>query len=102
MVVLRTDIERALDQLAAQEEGMRFQGAGGSTRQEALARVHRPPAQEGFRPGCLRPSSLTPERMGKGLAASLTPTLKKICADAKTAKENFPDLKLLLFDRKLD
>jgi hypothetical protein len=26
MVVLRTDIERALDQLAAQEEGMRFQG----------------------------------------------------------------------------
>jgi hypothetical protein len=26
MVVLRTDIERALDELACQEEGMRFQG----------------------------------------------------------------------------
>lgn len=43
------------------------------------------------------PASLTPERIGKGLAASITPTLKKISEDAKTAKENFPDLKMLLF-----
>ena len=43
------------------------------------------------------PASLTPEKIGKGLAASITPTLKKIGADAKTAKENFPDLKMLLF-----
>ena len=26
MAILRTDIERALDELASQEEGMRFQG----------------------------------------------------------------------------
>lgn len=43
------------------------------------------------------PASLTLEKIGKGLAASITPTLKKISADTKTAKENFPDLKMLLF-----
>ncbi len=41
--------------------------------------------------------SLTSERIGKGLAASITPTLKKISDDAKTAKKEFPDLKTLLF-----
>ncbi len=43
------------------------------------------------------PASLTPERIGKGLAASITPTLKKISDDAETAKKNFPDLGTLLF-----
>lgn len=43
------------------------------------------------------PASQTPEKIGKGLAASITPTLKKISGDAKTAKENFSDLKALLF-----
>ena len=43
------------------------------------------------------PASETPEKIGKGLAASITPTLRKISADAKTAKENFPGLRTLLF-----
>src|SRR5262249_32267543 len=43
------------------------------------------------------PSSLTPDRIGRGLAASITPTLKKISADAKSAKENSADLSALLF-----
>ena len=45
----------------------------------------------------MRPRALTPEKIGKGLAASITPTLRKISDDAKTAKKNFPDLKTLLF-----
>ena len=43
------------------------------------------------------PASLTPEKIGKGLAASITPTLRKLSADVKTAKKNFPDLQTLLF-----
>ncbi|HFE43886.1 MAG TPA: hypothetical protein ENJ18_00115 [Nannocystis exedens] len=43
------------------------------------------------------PASLTPEKIGKGLAASITPTLKKVSHDAATAKKNFPDLRALLF-----
>ena len=97
MVVLRTDIERALDELASQEEGMRFQGLavvlGKKRWPELIARQRK----KDLGLDAYAPSSLTPERIGKGLAASITPTLKKISADAKTAKENFPDLKTLLF-----
>ncbi|MFZ1730575.1 MAG: hypothetical protein WAV84_10670, partial [Bacteroidota bacterium] len=42
-------------------------------------------------------SSLTVEKVGKGLTASITPTIGKISGDAKTALENYPDLKMLLF-----
>jgi len=97
MVVLRTDIERALDELASQEEGMRFQGLavvlGKKRWPELIARQRK----KDLGLDAYAPSSLTPERIGKGLAASITPTLKKISADAKTAKENFSDLKTLLF-----
>lgn len=97
MVVLRTDIERALDELASQEEGMRFQGLAvvlGKTRwPELIARQRK----KDLGLDAYAPASLTPDKIDKGLAASITPTLKKISADAKTAKENFPNLKTLLF-----
>lgn len=97
MAILRTDIERALDELASQEEGMRFQGLavvlGKKRWPELIARQRK----KDFGLDAYAPPSLTPEKIGKGLAASITPTLKKIFADAKTAKENFPDLKTLLF-----
>ena len=97
MAVLRTDIERALDELASQEEGLRFQGLavvlGKKRWSELIARQRK----KDLGLDAYAPTSLTPEKIGKGLAASITPTLKKISADAKTAKENFPDLKMLLF-----
>ena len=97
MVVLRTDIERALDELASQEEGMRFQGLavvlGKKRWPELIARQRK---KDGGLDAYAYASD-TPEKIGKGLAASITPTLKKISDDAKTAKENFPDLKTLLF-----
>ena len=43
------------------------------------------------------PASEAPEKIGKGLASSITPTLRKISGDAGTAKKNFPDLRTLLF-----
>ena len=97
MSVLRTDIERALDELASQEEGMRFQGLavvlGKKRWPELIARQRK----KDLGLDAYAPASLTPEKTGKGLAASITPTLKKVYADAKTAKESFPDLKALLF-----
>jgi len=97
MAVLRTDIERALNEIASQEEGMRFQGLavvlGKKHWPELIARQRK----KDFGLDAYAPASLTPERIGKGLAASITPTLKKISGDAKTAKENFPGLKMLLF-----
>lgn len=97
MALLRTDIERALDELASQEEGMRFQGLavvlGKKRWPELIARQRK----KDFGLDAYAPASMTPEKIGKGLAASITPTLTKISGDVKTAKENFPDLKMLLF-----
>lgn len=97
MAVLRTDIERALDELASQEEGMRFQGLavvlGKKRWPELIARQRK----KDLGLDAYAPASLTPENIGKGLAASITPTLKKISDDAETAKKNFPDLRKLLF-----
>lgn len=97
MAILRTDIERALDELASQEEGMRFQGLAivlGKMRwPELIARQRK--KDSGL--DAYAPSSLTQEKIGKGLAASITPTLKKVSDDAETAKKSFPDLKMLLF-----
>ncbi|MNX45348.1 hypothetical protein D3C86_758580 [compost metagenome] len=97
MVILRTDIERALNELSSQEEGMRFQGLavvlGKKRWPELIARQRK----KDFGLDAYAPASLTPEKIGKGLAASITPTLKKISDDAKTAKTHFPDLGALLF-----
>ncbi|MBS9403086.1 hypothetical protein KG088_05540 [Halomonas sp. TRM85114] len=97
MAVLRTDIERALDELASQEEGMLFQGLavvlGKKHWPELIARQRK----KDLGLDAYAPSSLTPERIGKGLAASITPTLRKVSDDAATAKKNFPDLGMLLF-----
>ena len=97
MVIMRTDIERALDELASQEEGMRFQGLavvlGKKRWPELIARQRK----KDLGLDAYAPASLTPERIGKGLAASITATLRKISDDAKTAKKNFPDLGMLLF-----
>ena len=97
MAILRTDIERALDGLASEEEGMRFQGLavvlGKKRWPELIARQRK----KDLGLDAYAPASLTLEKIGKGLAASITPTLKKLSADANTAKKNFPDLKTLLF-----
>lgn len=95
--VLRTDIERALDELASQEEGMRFQGLavilGKKRWPELIARQRK----KDFGLDAYAPAALTHEKIGKGLAASITATLKKISGDAEDAKKNFEDLKEIIF-----
>ena len=97
MAVLRSDIERALDDLIAEEEGMRFQGLAvvlGKMRWRELV-AH--PRKKDFGLDAYAPAWETPEKVGKGLAASITPNLRKVSRDAERAKENFPDLRALLF-----
>ena len=81
MTVLRTDIERALDDLISNEEGMRFQGLA-----VVLAKQHWPDlvASE-------RKKDLGADAIGSGrvLACSLTATLGKLTADAEKIRKNF-------------
>jgi hypothetical protein len=96
MVILRADIERALDEIVSQEEGMRFQGLavvlGKKRWPELIARQRK----KDFGLDAYASADLT-GTVGKGLAASTTPKLSKVLGDAKTGKMNFPDLKMLLF-----
>ncbi len=76
---------------------MRFQGlavALGKQRWPELIACQR---KKDFGLDAHAPASQTPERIGKGLAASITPTLKKVSEDTETAKKNYPDLRMLLF-----
>ena len=97
MAILRTDIERALDDLIAHEDGLRFQGlavAIGKRRWSNL--IARPRKKDGGL-DAYAPARETREGFGKGLAASITATERKVLEDAAKAKRNFPDLKALLF-----
>jgi len=97
MAILRTDIERALGELIADEEGMRFQALA-----VVLAKQKWPDliASERHKDGGLdahAPASIAQDKKGKGLASSITPTLTKIKEDAINAKKNFPDVETLIF-----
>ena len=97
MAILRTDFERALDEFKSQEEGLRFQRLAvvlGKQRWPELI-AHQPKKDFGL--DAYAPASQTPEKIGKGLAASITATPEKVTKDAEEAKNNFCDLKMLLF-----
>lgn len=89
MAVLRSDIEKALDELISNEEGMRFQGLA-----VVLAKQRWPDliASE-------RKKDLGADAVGGGrvLACSLTATLEKIKDDATKIKKHFSDVEQLIF-----
>lgn len=89
MTVLRSDIERALDDLISNEEGMRFQGLA-----VVLAKQRWPDFI-----ACERKKDLGADAIGSGriLACSLTAALGKIQGDARKIKEKFDDVATLVF-----
>ena len=97
MAILRIDIERALDELISQEDGMRFQGLAVALGRRLWPQLVARQRKKDFGLDAYARASQTPERIGKGLAASITPTLKKISDDAQKAKQNFSDLQAILF-----
>ena len=93
MAVLRTDIEKGLDEIITHEEGKRFQALA-----VILARQKYPDliASEYHKDRGLdtyAASSIAPDRVGRGVGSSITASLDEITADAWRAKENFPELK---------
>ncbi len=93
----RIDIVRALDELISQEAGMRFQGLAVALGKKRWPELLAHQRKRDFGLDAYAPASETPEGIGKGLAASITPSRSKICDDVQTAKEFYPDLAKLLF-----
>ena len=97
MSVSRVAIERALDAIASDEGGMRFQGLA-----VVLAKLRWPELIACERKKDLgldahAPAILSPLHKGMGLSSSITPKLEKIQADAARAKPHFSDLQILVF-----
>lgn len=94
---LRTEIEMALDELISNEAGFPFQSLA-----VVLAKLKWPDlvASEWKKDLGLdahMPALLTQDGKGRGLACSVTATLGKIKADIKKIRENYSDVKILIF-----
>jgi hypothetical protein len=97
MTVLRTDIERALDELISNEEGMKFQGLAVILAKQKWPDLIACERKKDLGVDAYASASVAEDRTGKGLACSLTATLTKIKDDAATIKNHFDDIDILIF-----
>ncbi len=96
-MVERIDIERALEDLASDEGGMKFQGLA-----VVLAKLRWPELIASERHNDLgldayAAAFLAPDGRGKGVASSTTGSFAKLNADANEAQKQYSDLSVLLF-----
>lgn len=97
MTIHRTDIEKALDEMISNEEGMTFQGLA-----VVLAKLKWPEFVASERHNDLGldayvPAGLASDRTGKALASSLTATLDKIKGDVEKFTKHVNDVRILAF-----
>ncbi len=96
-MVERIDIERALDDLISNEEGMRFQGLAVALAQQRWPDLIACERHNDLGLDAYASPNSSPNGIGKGLACSITATFGKIGGDARTAKEHYGPFTLLVF-----
>ena len=97
MTVSRTDIEKALDELISNEEGMKFQGLGVILAKQRWPELIACERKNDLGLDAYASASLAEDRTGKGLLCSVTATLTKIKYDATKIREHFDDVHILIF-----
>ena len=98
VAALRSEIEKALDEIISNEEGMRFQGlAVVLARQRWGSELVASERKNDWGLDAHASASASPDGIGKGLACSITADLSKIVEDAKKVKEHFQDVRVLFF-----
>jgi hypothetical protein len=97
MAILRTDIERALDELISNEEGMRFQGLAVVLAKQKWSDLIASERHRDLGLDAYAAASVAEDKKAKGLASSITGTIAKIKDDATKVKQNFPDVEILIF-----
>jgi hypothetical protein len=97
MTVHRTEIERALDEIISNEEGMRFQGLAVVLAKQKWADLVACERKWDRGLDARTPASLAAHGVGKGLACSITATLEKIRDDAANSRAHFDDVSVLIF-----
>src|SRR3989442_9101433 len=97
MTILRIEIERALDELISNEEGMRFQGLAVVLAKQRWPELIATERKKDLGLDAYAPPLLVRDGIGRGLACSLTATLEKIKSDVQKIKQHAPDVKVVLF-----
>jgi hypothetical protein len=97
VVILRSDIEKRLDDLISNEEGMRFQGLGVVLAKKRWPELIACERKKDFGVDAIARATLAPDGVGKALACSITATLQKIREDATEAKKHFDDIQIFVF-----
>src|SRR5262249_18021521 len=94
---LRSEIEKALDEIISNEEGMRFQGLAVALAGQRWPELIASERKNDLGLDAYASASLSPDKVGKGLASSITGELSKVIDDAKKVKQHFTDVSVLLF-----
>ena len=97
MAMLRTDIERALDDLISNEGGMKFQGLAVILAKRPWPDLLASERKSDLGADAIAKPAFAAEGEGKVLACSTTATIEKIRQDAKRIKGNFPGISKLIF-----
>jgi hypothetical protein len=93
----RVEIERALDEMIAEEAGMKFQTLAVVLAKQKWGQLIACERKWDNGLDAYASGELHPDGKGIGLACSLTGTLEKIVGDAETAKKHFSDLGIFIF-----
>ena len=97
MSASRVEIEHALDLIASDEGGMRFQGLAVVLAKKRWPQLIASERKKDLGLDAYASAITSPMGIGMGLSCSTTADLKKISDDAERAKPHFPDLKVLIF-----
>lgn len=96
-MVHRSDIEKALEELISNEEGMKFQSLAVILAKQKWPEFIASERKWDLGLDAYAKASLAPDGLGKGLACSLTATINKINADLGRVKNHFDDIKIIVF-----
>lgn len=97
MCVTRTKIEESLKELKSYEGWLRFQRITVSLIQRIEPAFIACERRNDLGLDAHAPSSLTNDGISKGLAASITAKVSKVSSDARKIKQNYDDIKVLIF-----
>jgi energy-coupling factor transporter ATP-binding protein EcfA2 len=97
MTLLRSDIEKALDDLISNEGGMTFQGLAVVLAKQRWPDLIASERKKDLGADAIAKPGFAAEGVGKVLACSLTATLAKVRRDAEKIKTNYSDVTKLVF-----
>lgn len=97
ITILRSDIERALEDLISNEEGMRFQGLAVILAKQKWPDLIASERKWDLGADAIVTAPAASDALGKVLACSLTATLNEIREDATEIERHFKDVTTLIF-----